>query len=452
MTLSIMTFQIWGAVFTGMVLSIMLMNIVQWTTYRDRNYGLYTLYMLAWLFYFGLRVYAFRDWFSLETNHFVRAVAPMGAYYIYFDFIDSILDLRHRLPNFYRQLQRIKIGIVIYIGIHLLLCYGPSLWNPALYEVTFILMRLAMAVLGVYGIQQMLSLCDPVSRMYAIGTVFLLVGGLTSMFLSIIRPNEDWAGPFWMVSLTYMQIGIIAELVCFSLGLSYRQRRAAVRNAMIEQELMHEREKHHRDQLEAELVMQRLEQEKTEVHIRALQAQINPHFLFNSLNSLSALIDDDTQQAGIFLDELSSVYRYMLRANDQILIPLAAELAFIRSYCHLLQTRHGQALRVEWAVSPLLLALQLPPLTLQLLVENAVKHNVILADYPLTIAIATNEQNQLQVRNNVQRKTVRVASNGVGLANIWSKYQILNQPIPTIQEDRGLFIVTLPLIEKECSV
>ncbi|GAB4035606.1 sensor histidine kinase [Spirosoma gilvum] len=447
-----MTFQIWGAVFIGMVLSIMLMNIVQWTTYRDRNYGLYTLYMLAWLFYFGLRVYAFRDWFSVETNYFVRAVAPMGAYYIYFDFIDSILDLRHRLPSFYRQLQRIKIGIVVYIGIHLLLCYGPSLWNPTLYEVTFIAMRLAMAILGVYGIQQMLSLCDPVSRLYAIGTVFLLVGGLTSMFLSMIRPNEDWAGPFWMVSLTYMQIGIIAELVCFSLGLSYRQRRAAVRNAVIEQELMHEREKHHRDQLEAELVMQRLEQEKTEVHIRALQAQINPHFLFNSLNSLSALIDDNTQQANIFLDELSSVYRYMLRANDQILIPLASELAFIRSYCHLLQTRHGHALRVEWAVAPSLLALQLPPLTLQLLVENAVKHNVILTDCPLTIAISTNDQNQLQVRNNVQRKTVRVASNGVGLANIWSKYQILNQPIPTIQEDKGLFVVTLPLIEKECQV
>jgi acyl-CoA thioesterase FadM len=443
-----MTFQIWGAVFTGMVLSIMLLNVVQWLTYGDRSYGLYTLYMLAWLFYFGLRVHVFRDWFSVETNHFVRAVAPMGAYYVYFDFADAILDLRQRLPGFYRQLQWVKVGILVYVLGQLVLCYTAA-WHPDLYENTFVSMRLVMAVLGVYGIRQMLSLRDVVSRAYAIGTAFLLTGGLTAMFMSMAWPAENWSGSFWNVSLTYMQVGIIAELVCFSLGLSYRQRQTAIRSATVEQELTHEREKHHRDQLEAELALQRLEQEKTEVHIRALQAQVNPHFLFNSLNSLSALIDDDTRQASIFLDELSAVYRYLLRANDQVLTPLATELAFIRSYSHLLQTRHGNALRVRWQVDHPLLNRQLPPLTLQLLVENAVKHNVALPDQPLTIAITTDEHDRLQVRNNVQRKTVRVASNGVGLANIWSKYQMLNQPLPTILEDEGQFVVTLPLISAE---
>lgn len=431
-----------------MVLSIMLLNVVQWTTYRDRSYRLYTLYMLAWLFYFGLRVYAFRDWFSMETNHFVRAAAPMGAYYVYFDFADAILDLRGRLPRFYRLLQVVKVGLVAYVAVQFVLCYVLP-WHPGAYETSFIAMRLAMAVLGVYGIRQMLTLGDAVSKAYAIGTAFLLTGGLTAMFMSFVWTSEDWSGPFWMVSLTYMQIGIIAELVCFSLGLSYRQWRAALRSALVEQELQHERERHHRDQLEAELAVQRLEQEKTEIHIRALQAQVNPHFLFNSLNSLSALIDDDTQQASLFLDELSAVYRYLLRANDQVLTPLSAEMAFIRSYCHLLQTRHGDALQVIWEVAPPLLNRQLPPLTLQLLVENAVKHNIALPHKPLTIAIATDEHNQLQVRNNVQRKTVRVASNGIGLANIWSKYQMLNLPKPTIQEADGEFVVSLPLIAAE---
>lgn len=440
-----MTFQIWGAVFTGMVLSIMLLNVVQWATYRDRSYGLYTLYMLAWLFYFGLRVYAFRDWFSVETTYFVRAAAPMGAYYVYFDFADAILDLRGRLPRFYRQLQWAKAGIGIYVLLQFGLCYLLP-WNYSFYETSFVTMRLAMAVLGAYGIRQILRLNDAVSRAYVVGTAFLLIGGLTAMFWSLSWPNEDWSGPFWQVSLTYMQAGIIAELVCFSLGLSLRQRRAAVRSAIMEQELTREREKHHRDQLEADLAVQRLEQEKNEVHIRALQAQVNPHFLFNSLNSLSALIDDDTQQASEFLDELSSVYRYLLRANDQALTPLSTELAFIQSYCHLLQTRHGDALRVLWQVDPPLMDRQLPPLTLQLLVENAVKHNIALPEQPLTIAIATDPQGQLIVRNNVQRKSVRVASNGVGLANIWSKYQILNQPEPTIRETDGEFVVTLPLI------
>ncbi len=441
-----MTFQIWGAVFTGMVLSIMLLNVVQWISYRDRSYGYYTLYMSAWLFYFGLRVYVFRDWFSLETNHFVRAAAPMGAYYVYFDFADSILDLRRRLPKFYRQLSVAKIGILVYIAIQFTLCCLIS-WHPTVYESTFIIMRVAMILLGVHGIRQMLSLNDVVSRAYAIGTAFLLIGGLVAMTMSLTLPSEDWAGPFWRISLTYMQIGIISELVCFSLGLSYRQRRAAVRSAVMEEEIKHEREKYHRDQLEADLALQRLEQEKIEVHIRALQAQVNPHFLFNSLNSLSALIDDDTQQAGIFLDELSSVYRYLLRANDQILTPLATELAFIQSYCHLLQTRYGNAFRVIYEVEPPLLNSQLPPLTLQLLVENAVKHNIVLPDQPLTIAITTDEQNRLLVCNNIQRKTVRVASTGIGLANILSKYQMLNQTLPTISEDTGQFVVTIPLIE-----
>ncbi|MBO0935846.1 histidine kinase [Fibrella sp. HMF5335] len=440
-----MTFQLWGAVFTGMVLSIMLLNVVQWSTYRDRSYGLYTLYMLAWLFYFGLRVYAFRDWFSPETNRFVRAAAPMGAYYVYFDFADAILDLRRHLPRFYRQLQVVKLGIATYVALQFGLCYWLP-WSPSLYETSFITMRLAMAVLGVYGIRQMVQLGDVVSRAYATGTGFLLAGGLTAMFMSFAWPNENWEGPFWRVSLTYMQAGIIAELVCFSLGLSYRQRRAAVRAATIEQELKHEREKHHRAQLEAELTLRRMEQEKVEVQIRGLQAQVNPHFLFNSLNSLSALIEDDTERAGLFLDELSSVYRYLLRSNDQILTSLAAELAFSRSYCHLLQTRHGSALRVEWQVDTPLLTRQIPPLTLQLLLENAVKHNIALPDQPLHIAITTDDQERLQVRNNVQRKSVRVASPGLGLANILSKYQMLNQPVPTIREDAGQFVVTLPLV------
>ncbi len=440
-----MIFQLSSAVFIGMVLSIMLLNVVQWIIYRDRSYGLYTLYMLAWLVYFGLRVNTFRDWFSVEATYFVRATVAMLAFYIYFDFADSILDLQNRLPRFYRQLQRVKVGLAAYVLVQSIVCYLLP-WNITAYEVLYTAMRLAMATLAIYSIHQILSLPDVVSRAFTMGTGFLLTGSLTAMFLSMMTPVENWSGPFWRVSLTYMQIGIIAELVCFSLGLSYRQRRAAVRSAMMEQELQREREKHHRDQLEAELYVQRLEQEKIEVQIRGLQAQVNPHFLFNSLNSLSALIEDDTEQAGLFLDELSSVYRYLLRANDQILTSLSAEMAFIQSYCHLLQTRHGNALRLVWQVSPQLITRQLPPLTLQLLVENAVKHNIALPDQPLTIAITTDAQNHLLVRNNVQRKTMRVMSNGVGLTNILSKYKMLNQPVPTILETDGQFVVTLPLI------
>ncbi|MDB5240596.1 MAG: Sensor protein lytS, partial [Spirosoma sp.] len=112
----------------------------------------------------------------------------------------------------------------------------------------------------------------------------------------------------------------------------------------------------------------------------------------------------------------------------------------------LLQTRHGQGLQLVTRINPQYVNYHLPPLTLQLLVENAVKHNVILPNQPLTIAIETDEQARLMVRNNLQRKSSRVVSNGVGLVNILTKYRILSQNLPLVYDDGQSFVVTLPLI------
>ena len=183
--------------------------------------------------------------------------------------------------------------------------------------------------------------------------------------------------------------------------------------------------------------------------LNALKQQVNPHFLFNSLNILDSLIDDDPQQARVFLDDLSSVYRYLLRFNEQNLTDLTDELGFIQSYYQLLKTRHGSGLNMVVAVDERLGHYQIPPLTLQLLVENAVKHNIVLPDQPLTIEIKADGEAQLSVSNTLQKKPTRVLSNGVGLSNIMAKYQMLGQPMPTVQEMQGQFVVTLPLITKD---
>jgi two-component system LytT family sensor kinase len=194
----------------------------------------------------------------------------------------------------------------------------------------------------------------------------------------------------------------------------------------------------------------------------ALKQQVNPHFLFNSLNVLDSLIEDDPPKARVFLDELSTVYRYLLRSNrndqsadgslreggsEQHLINLASELDFIDSYYHLLKTRLGEGLQLDITIDDRYHMYRLPPLTLQLLVENAFKHNIVLPDQPLVITIRTDQEGNLLVQNNVQRKNVRVASNGVGLSNILTKYRILNQPAPNIREENGQFVVILPLID-----
>ncbi len=189
-----------------------------------------------------------------------------------------------------------------------------------------------------------------------------------------------------------------------------------------------------------------LSKAQLQAQLDALRQQVNPHFLFNSLNSLISLIEEDPKQATLFAEELSSVYRYLLRSNESPLVPLANELEFAHSYFHLLKTRHGAALRLLIDINPSHQECQLPPLTLQLLIENAVKHNIILPEQPLTISLSSNSQQRLVVCNNLQRKPSRTLSNGIGLSNIVAKYQMLGQGVPVIEDDGHEFRVSVPLI------
>ncbi|GAB4041506.1 sensor histidine kinase [Spirosoma gilvum] len=180
--------------------------------------------------------------------------------------------------------------------------------------------------------------------------------------------------------------------------------------------------------------------------LESLKSQVNPHFLFNSLNTLSSLIDDDPEKAEEFVDEMANVYRYLLQTNAGLLTTLQTELSFIQSYFHLLKTRYGAGIHLSIDVAPQYTNFLLPPLTLQMLVENAVKHNVILASKPLSIDIKTTDDGQLLVVNNLQRKTGRVLSNQVGLSNITTKYQLLTHTSPVVSDDDHYFMVRLPLL------
>ncbi|GAB3701788.1 hypothetical protein GCM10027592_30420 [Spirosoma flavus] len=189
--------------------------------------------------------------------------------------------------------------------------------------------------------------------------------------------------------------------------------------------------------------------------LASLKSQVNPHFLFNSLNSLSSLIADEPEQAELFVDEMSKVYRYLLQTNESELTTLSTELSFIDSYYHLLKTRYRAGIRLEVNIPANYQSYLLPPLTLQMLVENAVKHNVISASKPLTLEIwaipdaysPAQHPGQLIVRNNLQRKNgTGVLSNHVGLSNIAAKYQLLAKTEPSVRDDDGYFTVILPLL------
>jgi two-component system LytT family sensor kinase len=178
-----------------------------------------------------------------------------------------------------------------------------------------------------------------------------------------------------------------------------------------------------------------------------LKSQINPHFLFNSMNSLASLVTENPVLAEKFIDELCKTYRYLLRNNDKELVTLHTELQFIRSYCHLLTTRYGSGFQIQMEVNEWYDNYLIPPLTLQLLIENAVKHNIVQKEHPVLVTIHVSDDEKLIVANNIQKKKTVVLSHGVGLANINAKFKLLNQQNITVEEMGDQFVVSIPLIK-----
>jgi len=191
---------------------------------------------------------------------------------------------------------------------------------------------------------------------------------------------------------------------------------------------------------------EKLQQLTIQNEFETLKSQVNPHFLFNCFNTLSSLIVEDKKQAEVFLDELSKVYRYLLRNNEDGLSSLQTEIKFIQSYYRLLKTRHGEAVHLSIESDKKYDRYLLPSLSLQMLVENAVKHNVLSKNKPLVIDIFTTAGSKLVVSNNLQLRTINVPSNKIGLDNIKAKYDLLNYSGFQVLKNQKTFSVVLPLI------
>ncbi|MCU0340648.1 MAG: histidine kinase [Spirosomaceae bacterium] len=188
-----------------------------------------------------------------------------------------------------------------------------------------------------------------------------------------------------------------------------------------------------------------LARENVQSQLEALKSQLDPHFLFNSLNTLASLIDDDNVPAQKYLEQLSDVYRYVLVSREKNTVTLEEEMAFLEAYIYLNKTRFRENLQIETQVSAAARQQQIAPLSLQLLVENAIKHNVISRDNPLKIKIL-QEHNTLTVENNLQTKKTFEKSTKVGLQNIINRYRLLTErPVEVVADDLK-FAVKVPLL------
>lgn len=204
---------------------------------------------------------------------------------------------------------------------------------------------------------------------------------------------------------------------------------------------------HWRDNLQE---TEQIKKAVTQSRLLGLKSQVNPHFLFNSLNTLSSLIEEDEEGAEAFLNEMTKVYRYMLRSGGDQLVPLHTELKFIGSYLYLLHQRFGASLQVALEINEKDKQKLVQPLSLQVIIENAFSQNSMTRAEPLFIEIASHRENELLVCNSRQPKAIGNAIDfEAGLDNLVTKYRLLNAVEVTIKDEEKRRCIFLPLIENK---
>jgi len=195
---------------------------------------------------------------------------------------------------------------------------------------------------------------------------------------------------------------------------------------------------------------EQLKKEYMQSQLLGLKSQMNPHFLFNSLNSLSSLINEDPSKAEIFLNEMSKVYRYLLRNNEEQLVDLKTELQFIRSYYHIISTRYGAGIKLNIDVTEEQMHMLIAPLTIQILFENVYTKNSINKNLPLEITIRSLPNGWLQVKNNIQQKIIHIDNNyEPGIENIIKKVKLLCNKQVMVRSTGSYRFVEIPLIHQK---
>jgi sensor histidine kinase YesM len=189
-----------------------------------------------------------------------------------------------------------------------------------------------------------------------------------------------------------------------------------------------------------------LRRESLQSQFESLKNQMSPHFLFNSLTALKTLINEDPETAQNYINNLSKALRYTLQSNERKLVTLKQEMDFIESYLYLIKLRFDTNLTIITDINNRYSEYNLPPLTIQTLLENAVKHNEISKRNPLTITIRTDENANIVISNNIQRKITQEEGTGIGLTNLSKQFQILLGREISISNENNEFTVMFPLL------
>lgn len=352
------------------------------------------------------------------------------------------------LESYLAKIDRKQLGVttpVLHLAVATLLA-GLGLWQEH------------------YFSNSHLFLTGSIINVLAIGTAYRINGALSAKVTTLLPDTEQsiyrvamWFGVYGVVNVAFFWIALPVYKYAGLLGTGFdlwwalRVSFFVVSGSLIGAgltELAYAFRQWRSNQDEVE----QMQQKQLQTELDAVKQQVNPHFLFNCLNSLSVLISDAPTAAEKFVDEMSKVYRYQLSVNgpdkEDVLVSLESEVRFIKSYIYLLETRFETGISISLDIEEVFLTGQLVPLTFQILIDHAVHYNMVSPARPLHIQIATTDTGQLEFAHNRQPKVMTMPLETPGIQALTSKYKLLFNRAGAIQlkEDTENFSMILPLI------
>jgi sensor histidine kinase YesM len=334
------------------------------------------------------------------------------------------VKLRSTLKEYLWSLAISIVGSTVAIYIMCVHCRDNAnlyLWNVVFSSIAWFTLWTVNNVLNHYLDKKISWIQTPVKRLVigVLATIFFTVLAVVVILRAWELIWNEWFDNYSEIIVNALMITFFISLFFHGRSFLYQWRQSAV---------------------EAE----RFQKESMTATYESLKSQVNPHFLFNSLNALTNLVYEDQDKAANFIKQLSEVYRYVLDTRDKEVVALEEELKFLKSYAYLQEIRFGDKLSIEISLNGL--KSMVAPLALQMLIENAVKHNEVSEENPLRIKIY-NLANLIVVENNLQKKSrLGESSSGLGLENISKRYGFLSNEKVLIEQSADTFFVKLPII------
>lgn len=273
---------------------------------------------------------------------------------------------------------------------------------------------------------------NPYRSLFIYAVLLLVLNNLTAFVFSLLTDMFYYTE----VSFFHVMMYMISAIVTF---ISYVYSNARFMEVIIDSE-------NQKKELEIKLLKE--SERTTQMQLEVLKAQIDPHFMFNNFSILSELIVEDSTLAERFLENLSSVYRYVIQNLKRDTVPISEELAFLRSYIYLIGMRYEDAIRIDVDERLEQACGQVPPVSFQLLVENAIKHNQLSVCQPLHIHIF-QEGSYIVVENDLRPVSSKLSSTGIGQQNIAERYSLLCKEKPIIEKSEHSYTVKLPIIPND---